>query len=95
LRFVLIWVLSGVAAPFIKRGFGRLARLAPSGSFIESTLVELSTGYSAMLVTVAAEVLSTLAVESLDFLFLLAAALRMRPTGNTSAAIAQRARKRT
>jgi hypothetical protein len=73
----------------------RLARLAPSGSFLESTLVELSTGWSALLIAVAADVLSTLVIESLDFLFLLAAALRLRPAGNSSAALAQRARQQS
>jgi hypothetical protein len=95
LRVILIWVLSGVAAPFIRRAFMRLARLAPSGSFLESTLVELSAGWSVLLIAVAADVLSTLVIESLDFLFLLAAALRLRPAGNSSAALAQRARQQS
>jgi hypothetical protein len=79
LRVVLIWIFSGVAAPYVSRGARRLAGLAPSGSFIEATLLELSTGYSAMLVTIVAELLAAWAIESLDFLFMLAAALRLRP----------------
>src|SRR5215468_10511228 len=70
LRFVLIWVLSGVAAPYVKRGFGRLAKLTPDGSFLEATLLELSAGYSAVFVTVVAELLTAATIESLDFLFM-------------------------
>ena len=92
LRFVLIWVLSGVAAPYVKRGFGRLAKLTPDGSLLEATLLELSAGYSAIFVTVVAELLTAATIESLDFLFMLAAALRLRPAENTSAAIVKRAR---
>ena len=79
LRVVLIWLLSGVAAPYVSRSFARLARLAPTGSFLEATLLELSTNYSAMFVNVLAEFLTAMAIESIDFLFTLAAALRLRP----------------
>ena len=90
LRIVLIWFLSGFAAPYVRRAFGRLARLAPDGSFLEATLLELSTGYSAMLVNVVAELLTALTIESIDFLFMLAAALRLRPSNNTSVTRAKR-----
>ena len=79
LRVVLIWILSGVAAPYVSRAFARLARRAPAGSFVQAALLELSTGYSAMLVAIAAEVLAAWTIESMDFLFRLAAALRLRP----------------
>ena len=84
LRVVLIWMLSGLAAPYVRGSFERLARLAPRGSFLEATLLELSTNYSAMVVTVLAEVLTTLTIESIDFLFMLAAALRMRPAPSSA-----------
>jgi len=84
LRVVLIWMLSGLAAPYVRRTFERLARRAPSGSFLEATLLELSTNYSAMLVNVVAELLTALTIESIDFLFTLAAALRMRPAPSSA-----------
>jgi hypothetical protein len=84
LRIVLIWILSGFAAPYVSRGFRRLAQRAPSGSFLEATLLELSTGYSSMFITLAAEVLAAWAIESLDFLFRLAAAFRLRPAPGSS-----------
>ena len=76
LRVVLIWMLSGLAAPYVRGSFERLARLAPHGSLLEATLLKLRTNYSAMVVTVRAELLTTLTIESIDFLFMLAAALR-------------------
>jgi ABC-type sulfate transport system permease component len=85
LRVVFIWLLSGLVAPYVRRGFARLARRAPSGSFLEATLIELSTGYTATFVNVVAELLTALIVESIDFLFMLAAALRLRPTGSAMA----------
>jgi hypothetical protein len=90
LRLVLIWILSGVAAPFVRRGFERLARLTPDGSFLEATLLELSARSSAIFVGVLAEVLTAVTINSLDFLFMLAAALRLRPDNNTSSAVAKR-----
>ncbi len=82
LRIILVWLLSGLVAPYVSRGFARLARSAPSGSFLEATLLELSTGYTAMLVKLVAEILSASTIESIDFLFRLAAAMRLRPTGS-------------
>jgi ABC-type sulfate transport system permease component len=84
LRVLLIWMLSGLAAPFVSRGFARLARRMPSGSFLEATLLELSTSASATLVNVLAEVLTGLAIESVEFVFALAAALRLRPAPGSS-----------
>ena len=78
-KVVLIWMLSGLAAPYVRGSFERLARRAPSGSFLEATLLELSTNYSAMLIHLVAGLLAAVIIESIDFLFMLAAALRMRP----------------
>jgi hypothetical protein len=83
LRVLLIWMLSGLAAPFVRRGFGRLARSMPNGSFLEATMLELSTSMSATLINVLAELLTGLAIESVEFLFMLAAALRLRPAPNS------------
>ncbi len=84
LRVLLIWMLSGLAAPFVRRGFARLAKSMPSGSFLEATLLELSTSMSATVVNLLAELLTGLAIESVEFLFALAAALRMRPTSHSA-----------
>jgi hypothetical protein len=89
LRIVLIWVLSRVAAPYVNRGFAQLAKLTPDGSFLEETLLELSTRSSAIFVAVVAEVLTAGTVNSIEFLFMLAAALRLRPANNTGSAIAK------
>jgi hypothetical protein len=59
LRTVLIWIVSGLAAPYVGRGFSRLARLAPSGSFLEATLLELTAAFTAMFIRVVAEVLTS------------------------------------
>jgi hypothetical protein len=88
LRIALIWILSRVAAPYVRRGFAQLARLTPDGSFLEATLLEMSTAYSAMLVTVVAELLTAAMIASIDYLFMLAAALRLRPVDNTGSAMA-------
>jgi len=84
LRVALIWILSGLAAPYVRRGFARLAKLTPDGSVLEATVLELSTSYSAALINVLAEVLTALTIESLDFLFTLAAALRLRPAPDSA-----------
>jgi hypothetical protein len=89
LRIVLIWILSRVAAPYVRRGFAQLAKLTPDGSFLEATLLEMSTAYSAMLVTVVAELVTAVIIESIDFLFMLAAALRLRPISRTSSTTAK------
>jgi hypothetical protein len=84
MRVLLIWMLSGVAAPFVSRGFARLAGRMPSGSFAQSTLLELSTTTSATVVNVLAELLTGLTIQSVEFLFMLAAALRLRPAPDSS-----------
>ena len=84
MRVLLIWMLSGVAAPFVSRGFARLAGRMPNGSFGQSMMLELSTTTSATLVNVLAEVLTGLTIQSVEFLFMLAAALRLRPAPNSS-----------
>jgi hypothetical protein len=80
LRVVFIWLLSGLVAPYINRGFGRLARRAPRGSFAEGMLIELSQSYSATGVRVLAEVLTGLMIEMISFLLRLAAELKVRPS---------------
>jgi hypothetical protein len=84
LRVLLIWMLTGLAAPFVRRGFGRLAMRMPNGSFLEATMLELSTSMSATVINVLAELLTGLAIESAEFLFTLAAALRLRPAPNSA-----------
>ena len=79
LRFALIWVLSRLAAPRVSRVFNRLARRVPSGSFLEGMLLELSTTYSAEVVRVIAETLTTAILESSAYAIKLAQALRVRP----------------
>jgi hypothetical protein len=95
LRIALIWILSRIAAPYVRRGFVQLARLTPDGSFLEATLLEMSTAYSAMLVTVVAEVATAVIIESTDFLFMLAAALRLRPGVNTRSGESKSERSQT
>jgi hypothetical protein len=51
---------------------------------VEATLLELSTNYSVMFVNVLAELLTAMVIESIDFLFMLAAALRLRPAPNSA-----------
>jgi hypothetical protein len=82
LRLILIWTLSGVAAPYISRSFYRLARRAPEGSFVEAVMLQLSSSWSAMLVTFVAELLAAFGVQSVSFLFAMAAELRVRPKAN-------------
>ena len=79
LRFVLIWGLTGLAEPYITRGFDRLARRAPKGSFLEAMLLELSTSYSIALVRFVALALTEFIIRSSEYLFEFAAALRVRP----------------
>jgi hypothetical protein len=50
LRFGLIWALSIFLTPYVDRFLRRLAERAPSGSFIEDLLRELSTQYSTSLI---------------------------------------------
>ena len=50
LRFALIWALSMLLTPYVNRLFDRLAERAPSGSFLEDALLELSSRYSATLI---------------------------------------------
>ena len=79
LRFVLIWVLTGLAEPYITSGFDRLARRAPKGSFVEALLLELSSSYSISVVRFVAIALTEFVIQSTEFLFDFAAALRVRP----------------
>jgi hypothetical protein len=84
MRILLIWILTGVAAPFVNRGFARVAGRMPNGSFGQSMLLELSTSTSTTLIAVLAEVLTGLTIQSVEFLFMLAAALRLRPAPGSS-----------
>ena len=80
LRFVLIWGLTGLAEPYLTRGFDRLARRAPKGSFLEAMLLELSTSYSLTLVRFIALALTEFIIQSTEYLLWFAAALRVRPS---------------
>ena len=50
LRFALIWTLSMFLTPYVNRFLERLTERAPSGSFVEDLLRELSTQYSTSLI---------------------------------------------
>jgi hypothetical protein len=60
LRFALIWGLSMLLTPYVHRFFDRLATRAPSGSFLEDALLELSGRYSSSLVHTFGETLGEL-----------------------------------
>jgi hypothetical protein len=49
-RLMLVWGLSVLLTPYVSQLFDRLATRAPSGSFLEDTLLELSDRYSSELV---------------------------------------------
>jgi hypothetical protein len=60
LRFALIWGLSMLLTPYVNRFLDRLATRAPSGSFLEDALLELSGRYSSSLVHTFGETLGEL-----------------------------------
>jgi hypothetical protein len=60
LRFALIWGLSMLLTPYVNRFFDRLASRAPTGSFVEAALLELSGRYSSSLVHTFGETLGEL-----------------------------------
>ena len=60
LRFALIWGISMLVTPYVNRLFDRLAERAPTGSFLEEMLLELSGRYSATLIHSLGETLGEL-----------------------------------
>ena len=64
LRFVLIWGVSMLLTPHVSRLFDRLATRAPSGSFLEESLLELSDRYSSELVHTFGETVGELVLGS-------------------------------
>jgi hypothetical protein len=64
LRFVLIWGVSMLLTPYVSRLFDRLATRAPSGSFLEESLLELSDRYSSELVHTFGETVGELVLGS-------------------------------
>ena len=49
-RFALVTVLTLLLTPYVSRAFDRLANRAPSGSFLEDALLELSDRYASSLI---------------------------------------------
>jgi hypothetical protein len=64
LRFALIWGLSMLLTPYVNRLFDRLASRAPSGSFLEDALLELSDRYSSTLIRTFGETVGELVLGS-------------------------------
>jgi hypothetical protein len=66
IRFALIWAISMFLTPYVNRFFDRLATRAPSGSFVQDMLFELSSNSSAALIRSFGETLGELAFGSKD-----------------------------
>jgi hypothetical protein len=64
IRFALIWALSMFLTPYVNRFFDRVAARAPTGSFVEAMLLELSENYSAALIRAFGETLGELVLGS-------------------------------
>jgi hypothetical protein len=64
LRFALIWGISILVTPYVNRLFDRLAERAPTGSFLEEMLLELSDSYSTTLIRSFGETLGELVLGS-------------------------------
>ena len=60
IRFALIWAISMLLTPYLNRFLDRLAARAPSGSFLEDALLELSGRYSSSLIRSFGETLGEL-----------------------------------
>ncbi len=61
-RFALVWAVSMLLAPYVRRWFERLAARAPHGSFLQATLDELSGKYASTLLHSFGETLGELAL---------------------------------
>ncbi|MDQ6672196.1 MAG: hypothetical protein M3069_15880 [Chloroflexota bacterium] len=66
LRFALIWGISYFLTPYLNRFFDRLAGRAPTGSFVEAMLLELSASYSTTLIRSFGETVGELVLGSKD-----------------------------
>lgn len=66
IRFLVIWALSMLLTPYVKRFLDQLAMRAPRGSLIEELLLELSNRYSASLIGAFGETLGDLVFGSKD-----------------------------
>jgi hypothetical protein len=64
LRFALIWAISWFVTPYVNRFLDRLATRAPTGSFVEEMLLELSDSYSTALIRSFGEALGELVLGS-------------------------------
>jgi hypothetical protein len=64
LRFVLVTGITMLLTPYISRAFDRLANRAPTGSFLEDALLELSDRYASSLVKTFGETLGELVLGS-------------------------------
>jgi len=64
LRFALIWGLSMFLTPYVNRFFDRVAARAPTGSFVEDVLLEISGNYSATLIRSVGETVGELILGS-------------------------------
>ena len=64
LRFALVWGLSMLLTPYLNRLLDQLATRAPSGSFLEDALLELSDRYSTSLIRTFGETLGELVLGS-------------------------------
>jgi hypothetical protein len=63
IRFALVWGLSMLLRPYVNQAFDKLARRAPTGGVTEAILLELSSSYSASLITYFAETVGELVVS--------------------------------
>jgi hypothetical protein len=64
LRFALVWGISWLLTPYLNRLLDRLAAQAPSGSFLEDALLELSDRYSTGLIRAFGKALGELVLGS-------------------------------
>jgi hypothetical protein len=66
IRFALIWGLSMLVTPYVKRFLSQVAERAPKGSFLEEMLRELSNRYATALVGALGESVGELVFGSRD-----------------------------
>ncbi len=64
LRFALVLLLTRLLTPYVNRLFDRAATRAPTNSFLEATLLELSNKYSAALIRSFGETVGELVLGS-------------------------------
>ena len=64
IRFALLWALSMLVTPYVTRFLNQLAQKAPTNSFLEDVLLEISGSYSATLVRSFGETLGEMVLGS-------------------------------